>query len=82
MSDGDVEDLLAPRGITVSYESIRHWCETVGLADALAERPSGNHTRRLLHYDEAATLRATIANVRGGIVYRITVIRRWTAHPT
>jgi putative transposase len=27
---GDVEDLLAQRGITVSYESIRRWCEIFG----------------------------------------------------
>jgi transposase-like protein len=26
----DIEDLLAQRGITVSYESIRRWCETFG----------------------------------------------------
>jgi transposase-like protein len=30
LSFRDVEDLLAHRGITVSYESIRHWCETFG----------------------------------------------------
>ena len=34
LSFRDVEDLLAQRGITVSYESIRHWCETFGLAYA------------------------------------------------
>ncbi len=27
----DVEDLLAQRGVTVSYETIRHWCQTFGL---------------------------------------------------
>ena len=26
-----VEDLLAQRGVTVSYETIRHWCQTFGL---------------------------------------------------
>ena len=26
----DAEDLLAQRGITVSYETIRHWCQTFG----------------------------------------------------
>ena len=26
----DVEDLRAARGITVSYETIRHWCQTFG----------------------------------------------------
>ena len=27
----DVEDLLAERGITVSYETIRRWCARFGL---------------------------------------------------
>ena len=27
----DVEDLLAQRGVTVSYETIRQWCQTFGL---------------------------------------------------
>jgi transposase-like protein len=31
-STRDVEGLLAERGITVSYETIRHWSETFGLA--------------------------------------------------
>ena len=26
-----MEDLLAQRGVTVSYETIRHWCPTFGL---------------------------------------------------
>jgi putative transposase len=34
LSFRDVEDLLAQRGITVSDESIRHWCETFGVAYA------------------------------------------------
>ena len=31
LSCRDVEDLLAERGITVTYEAIRHWCRTFGL---------------------------------------------------
>ena len=31
LSFRDVEDLLAERGITVTYETIRHWCATFGL---------------------------------------------------
>ena len=31
LSFRDVEDLLAERGITVTYEAIRHWCLTFGL---------------------------------------------------
>ena len=30
LSFRDTEDLLAQRGITVSYETIRHWCRTFG----------------------------------------------------
>ncbi len=30
LSFRDVGDLLAQRGITVSYEAIRHWCLTFG----------------------------------------------------
>ena len=28
----EVEDLLAHRGITVTYETVRHWCQTFGRA--------------------------------------------------
>ena len=33
LSFRDAEDLLAQRGITVSYEAIRQWCQTLGLDD-------------------------------------------------
>src|SRR4249919_208778 len=32
LSFRDVEDLLAERGVTVSYEAIRLWCQKFGLA--------------------------------------------------
>ena len=31
LSFRDTEDLLAQRGITVTYETIRQWCQTFGL---------------------------------------------------
>ncbi len=34
LSFRDVEDLLAQRGITVAYETIRRWCRTFGRAYA------------------------------------------------
>ena len=34
LSFRDVEDLLAERGITVTYEAIRQWCLRFGLAYA------------------------------------------------
>ena len=34
LSFRDAEDLLAQRGVTVTYETIRHWCHTFGRAYA------------------------------------------------
>ncbi len=34
LSFRDVEELLAQRGVTVSYETIRHWRQTFGVDDA------------------------------------------------
>jgi putative transposase len=34
LSFRDVEELLAERGIVVSYKTIRQWCEKFGLDDA------------------------------------------------
>ena len=34
LSQRDAEDLLAQRGVTVTYETIRHWCRTFGPAYA------------------------------------------------
>jgi len=35
MSFRDVEDLLAQRGITVSYEAIRLWCNKLGIGNSI-----------------------------------------------
>jgi len=34
LSFRDVEDLLAERGVAVTYEAIRQWCQTFGVNDA------------------------------------------------
>ena len=53
LSFRDAEDLLAQRGITVTYETIRQWCQTFGL-DTLdgcgADEGDGRHvaSRRTL----------------------------------
>ena len=52
LSFRDVEDLLAHRGITVSYESIRHWCETFGLAYARGLRQRAGPVGDPWHLDE------------------------------
>ena len=52
LSFRDVEDLLAQRGITVSYETIRHWCETFGLAYARRLRRRIRPLSDTWHLDE------------------------------
>jgi putative transposase len=52
LSFRDVEDLLAQRGITVSYESIRQWCETFGLAYARRLRHRAGPIGHTWHLDE------------------------------
>ena len=47
-----MEDLLAQRGITVSYESIRQWCETFGLAYARRLRRRAGPLGDTWHLDE------------------------------
>jgi putative transposase len=52
LSFRDVEDLLAQRGITVSYESIRHWCEIFGAAYARRLRRWAGPVGDTWHLDE------------------------------
>ena len=52
LSFRDVEDLLAQRGITVSYESIRHWCGTFGSAYARRLRRRPGTVGDTWHLDE------------------------------
>jgi len=52
LSFRDVEDLLAQRAITVSYESIRHWCETFGVAYARRLRRRSGPVGDTWHLDE------------------------------
>ena len=63
LSFRDAEDLLAQRGITVSYEAIRLWCLTFGsvYARRLKRRqgPAGRHLapgRGLRHHPGTAAL--------------------------
>ena len=52
LSFRDVEDLLAHRGITVSYETIRNWCGTFGLAYARRLRRRAGPIGDTWHLDE------------------------------
>ena len=52
LSFRDVEELLAQRGITVSYESIRRWCATFGVAYARRLRHRTGPLGDTWHLDE------------------------------
>ena len=52
LSFRDVEDLLAERGITVSYGSIRHWCLKFGPAYARSLRRKQGRLGDIWHVDE------------------------------
>jgi putative transposase len=48
----DIEDLLAQRGIEVSYETIRRWCEKFGRAYAANVRRKQTRRGDVWHLDE------------------------------
>ena len=52
LSFRDVEDLLAERGITVSYEAIRSWCRKFGPAYARTLRRRQGRLGDIWHVDE------------------------------
>ncbi len=52
LSFRDVEDLLAQRGVTVTYEAIRQWCRTFGLNDARRLRHRRGRQGDTWHLDE------------------------------
>ena len=58
----DVEDRLAQRGITVSYEAIRLWCLTFGSAYARRLRRRQGRLGDIWHLDEV------FVTIRGGVV--------------
>ena len=52
LSFRDVEDRLAERGITVTYETIRQWCRTFGLEYARRRRRGGGRQGDTWYLDE------------------------------
>jgi putative transposase len=61
LSFRDVEELLATRGVTVSYEAVRQWCLKFGQAFAKRLRHRQGRSGDIWHLDEAVV---TIARVR------------------
>ena len=68
LSFRDVEDLLAQRGITVTYETIRQWCRTFGHAYArrLRQRPGRLGATRGLSTNSSWRSRAATIRVYPG----------------
>ncbi len=52
LSFRDVEDLLAQRGVTVTYETIRQWCRTFGRIYARRLRRRRGRLGDTWHLDE------------------------------
>ena len=52
LSFRDVEDLLAERGVTVSYEAIRSWCRKFGAEYARTRRRRQGRLGDIWHVDE------------------------------
>ncbi|CAA9223699.1 MAG: hypothetical protein AVDCRST_MAG77-611 [uncultured Chloroflexi bacterium] len=52
LSHRDIEDLLAERGVLVSYEAVRLWCRTFGPALAAGLRRHRRRAARKWHLDE------------------------------
>jgi putative transposase len=52
LSFRDVEDLLAERGVTVSYETIRHWCRKFGTGYARRLKRREGRLGDTWHLDE------------------------------
>jgi len=52
LSYRDSEEMLAQRGITVSYEAIRYWCRKFGLTFARAIRRRQSNVSTQWHVDE------------------------------
>ena len=52
LSFRDVEDLLAERGIAVSYEALRSWCQKFGPAYARTLRRRQGRLGDIWHVDE------------------------------
>ncbi len=52
LSFRDVEDLLAQRGVVVSYETIRQWCEKFGPSYAARLKKRGGRLGDTWHLDE------------------------------
>jgi hypothetical protein len=66
LSFRDTEDLLAQRGITVSYEAIRQWCQRFGPAYARILRHRQGRLGDTWHLDELFVNITVACRISGG----------------
>jgi putative transposase len=52
LSHRDVEELLAERGVQISYEAVRLWCQRFGAIYAIGPRRRRARARDRWHLDE------------------------------
>ena len=83
LSVRDVEDLLAQRGVTVTYETIRQWSQTFGLDSArrlaAAPRPDGRQLapgRRLRAHPGTAAVFVADVDQDGDVIDILVQSRR------
>lgn len=62
LSFRDIEAMMAKRGITVSYETVREWCSKFGGAYAKADALSQLASRRPTAYPTRQSLRQPLAD--------------------
>ena len=48
----DIEELLLERGVTVTYESVRHWCDRFGVQFAHCAKAMRRRPGSTWHLDE------------------------------
>src|SRR5512134_2565697 len=70
LSFRDVEDLLAQRGITVSYETIRQWCRKFGIEYARTLRRRQGRLGDSWHLDELFVTIKVSGSIYGGLSTR------------
>jgi putative transposase len=74
LSFRDTEDLLAQRGISVSYEAIRQWCRTFGSAYARSLKRRQGPLGGTWHLDELFVNIQVVSSISGGPSTKTVVI--------
>ena len=81
LSFRDIEEMLASRGVTVSYEAIRLWCGKFGPACARRLRPHQGRVGRRWHVDEVfIRINRTIHTCGERLIKMVRLSTSWYRH--